>query len=574
MKQRKGMTLLLCAVLAAGMAGCTGTSGIPDAPDSEGPSSSRAEETTQTELIELTTESVAEESGKYVEVLRIGTTKPADSFNIMSEDGSYGKMNYNSFSSAPFLELDSKGEMQPHIMTSWDIAEDQMTIEATFATDEGVTWHDGRPLTIDDVIFTFDYMLNVKKSSYVRSLSQVEKVDDKTLKLTFDTPAAFSTLNKIARFCYVYPKHIWEGVENYQEYTGEDAVVGCGPYKLSEIDPEAQMVTYEAVDHYFKGELTVKKVVVRSYDGHDALVMALRNGEIDAMYDYSNSLDSSMKPSITGIDGVEEGMSVNPGNFQMVFGFNAVPTDDLPFRQAVAKALNYQLLATAIGGEDGEIAGIGIVSPAAKGHDSSLPKNEQDIEGANSILDEAGYLDVDDDGLRELPSGEKMSVLITPQFNQTRSALYLRICEITIENLKEIGVEVVLDEESVRNSDYATEFRRSGEYEIYIGYTSPGVAQFDAAFMYMVPNPNNPWGTCDDPDFISSYEKMMNAVSYDDYFAQSKETQRLAAEKVVGIALCWDKAYFPYRTDKYTGWNNHPGWGVINAETWYNLRPV
>ena len=53
-----------------------------------------------------------------------------------------------------------------------------------------------------------------------------------------------------------------------------------------------------------------------------------------------------------------------------------------------------------------------------------------------------------------------------------------------------------------------------------------------------------------------------------------KELQALADEQVVGLALCWDKAYFPYRTDHYEGWTNFPGWGVINCETWYSLRPV
>ena len=45
-------------------------------------------------------------------------------------------------------------------------------------------------------------------------------------------------------------------------------------------------------------------------------------------------------------------------------------------------------------------------------------------------------------------------------------------------------------------------------------------------------------------------------------------------EEVIGIALCWDTAYYPYRTDKYEGWTNFPGWGVINCETWYNLHPI
>ena len=50
------------------------------------------------------------------------------------------------------------------------------------------------------------------------------------------------------------------------------------------------------------------------------------------------------------------------------------------------------------------------------------------------------------------------------------------------------------------------------------------------------------------------------------------ELQRIADEQVVGLAVCWDKAYFPYRTDKFEGWTNYPAWGVVNWETWFTLR--
>ena len=91
-------------------------------------------------------------------------------------------------------------------------------------------------------------------------------------------------------------------------------MIGCGPYKVTDIDQDAQVVTYEKVaDTYLGREIMVDKVQVRSYDSHDSLVMALKNGEIDAMYDYSNSLDSSMQPSITGVEGLDAGMSTNTG---------------------------------------------------------------------------------------------------------------------------------------------------------------------------------------------------------------------------------------------------------------------
>lgn len=114
-------------------------------------------------------------------------------------------------------------------------------------------------------------------------------------------------LNSMANFVTLRPEHVWSKVEGeYAEYTGEDAAIGCGPYKLTGVDEEAQSMTLEAVsDTYMGQELTVRKLTVRTYDSHDALVMALRSGEVDAMYDYSNSLNATMVDSITGVEGLD-----------------------------------------------------------------------------------------------------------------------------------------------------------------------------------------------------------------------------------------------------------------------------
>ena len=82
------------------------------------------------------------------------------------------------------------------------------------------------------------------------------------------------------------------------------------------------------------------------------------------------------------------------------------------------------------------------------------------------------------------------------------------------------------------------------------------------------------WGTCDLPEFVEAYETRRQASDEKAYIEGTKLLQQINAEQYIGEALCWDKAYFPYRTDKYEGWTNYPGWGVINCETWYSLRPV
>ena len=295
------------------------------------------------------------ESGKssvaYVEELRIGTTAAIDGANVMTENGIFGKLNYNAVVTAPFVVTDENGKVQPFFMTGWELSGDLNTITATFATDQGLTWHDGEPVTMDDVVFTFQYLID-RKSSYCSGLTGVEAVNETTATLTLTDGKAFTMLNSMANFVTLRPEHVWSKVEGeYAEYTGEDAAIGCGPYKLTGVDEEAQSMTLEAVsDTYMGQELTVRKLTVRTYDSHDAMVMALRSGEVDAMYDYYNSLNATMVDSITGVEGLDPGMSDNPGNYQLVFGFNEQPTDDLIFRKAVRAAFDYELLRVTFGG--------------------------------------------------------------------------------------------------------------------------------------------------------------------------------------------------------------------------------
>lgn len=495
--KKQVLSLLLAGALTLGLFGCSAQT-----PEESGVPQSAPAQTEGTD------------SAGVVEELKIGICKEVTPRTLASESGSFGRMNYNAFCAGTWLVRDENNEMQPNLMTSWEILDKGSTIRATFATDQGITWHDGEPFTIDDVIFTVDLMNNKLKSGYLSKITGVEKVDDTTVDFQVADGAAYFTLGNSAVFVRMYPKHIWEGIEDPSGYTGEDAVIGCGPYKLVQVDEEAQTMHYEAVGETYMGL------------------------------------------------------------FEILFGFQKQPTDDLEFRRAVRYALNYELLATTIGGEDGQVPGEGIISPAGIGYDDSLPKLVQDQEQAKAILEAAGYVDTDGDGWREQPDGTPMDVLVTPQYNATKAALYQRIAEIIVTNLGEVGVKCTLDEESIRNSDHEQQLRDDGAYEIYICYATQGVSFYKTPFLYMFNDDLSMWGTCDLEDFDQAYNDMLNAQGDEDYVAKVKELQRIASEEVIGIALCWDTAYYPYRTDKYEGWTNFPGWGVINCETWYNLHPI
>jgi peptide/nickel transport system substrate-binding protein len=550
--------LLVMALLPA--AGCNSQ---PTSTPTQSAAPTSTPATTPTTTAATTPAATTPARPRNVEELKIGTTTACDTFTLCSAGGSYGRMNYNSICGATFLDYDENGNIVPNIMTSWKIADDNKSMVATFATDRGITWHDGQLLTIDDIIFSFELNKKVKET-LVKQWDHTEKINDTTLKI-YCKDSAYAFIRSITTLVLVYPKHIWENIADPAKYSGTDATIGCGPYKYTGIDKDAQTIYFEAVGNSWNGkEITVKKISVRSFGSADSLIMALKNGEVDAMYNYSSSLDPSAAPSITGIQGLDPGMSNNTANFQLVFGFKKSPTNDLNFRTAVAYALDYPLLAAAIGGD---IPGTGIIPPPNVGFDPSLPKLRQDIGLAKATLEAAGYKDINGDGYRELPSGEPMNVMINPLNYQSRITLVLRVAEILKGNLDAVGIKTTLDEQ------YAvTKYISQGTYELYIGYSTSGVALYDTAFYYMVTsNFSISSATCDIPEVSNAYVALKTAMDTPGYVTNMHKLQQLAGKYVFGLALCWDKAYFPYRTDKYTGWVNFPGWGVINNKTWYSL---
>jgi peptide/nickel transport system substrate-binding protein len=564
MNSRKMIALLVCLLL---FAACSTTdpaiSSSSAAVSGSGSAQSNSESAPGAKSTSLT----------MIETLHIGITKDIEPRSMASEQGSLGRMNYNAFCAGTFMVRNVNNDIQPNLMTKWETADDGLSIVAAFATDQGITWHDGRPFTIDDVVFTIGYMNDVMKSGYLSKVESVDKLNDTQIRMNLVDASAYYTLGNSAVFARIFPRHIWEGIDNPAKYVGDDAMIGCGPYKVTNVDEEARTITFEAVaDTYMGKELTVRKVVMHSYESQDALVMALVRGEVDAMNDYSNPISPTMLSAISDVDGLDPGKSTNLGLYQIVFGFNQSPTNDVEFRKAVRLALDYQLLASSIGGEDGKIPHVGIITPNSTAYDASLPQLAQNPDEAAEILGAAGYIDTNGDGFREKPDGSELSVLVTPQYNKIRAALNGRIAEIIIDNLGKVGVRAVLDEKSVRNEDHEVQLRNDKAYEIYINYSTQGVANYRTAYLYMIDNPISMWGTCTLPEFVQAYDDMLSAAGPKAYADAVKRMQNINAQQVMGIALCWDTAYYPYRTDKYEGWVNYPGWGVINQETWYNLR--
>lgn len=149
------------------------------------------------------------------------------------------------------LQHDEKG-LIPWLAESWETSGDGKVLK--FRLTQGAKWHDGRPVTVDDVLFTFDYCSRHKpvrdhlsyrgKNLIAKAEAEGENV---TVVLTEPVVTALERIGNVR----ILPKHIWEKVEDPLAYDGEGWLVGCGPFRLDRYEPVGGAYRMVAVDDYW-----------------------------------------------------------------------------------------------------------------------------------------------------------------------------------------------------------------------------------------------------------------------------------------------------------------------------------
>lgn len=518
---------------------------------------------------------LAEDGPKHVANLVVGTTAANNTFNMTTQKDAFGRMNYNGLTQGNYVYRDANGDLQPYFFESYEISEDGTVLDFTWH--KGAIWHDGQPVTDEDIIFTFEYQRDVKKVGGLSNLVNIEITGENAARLTFSEPDVYYYLNTSCNnTACMYAKHIWEGVEDYSNYTGEDAAIGCGPYRLVSYDVDSQTSYYEAVpENAFLGEITVDAVTVQSYADQASLMMALANGEVDAYYTYASPIDATLIESFTGMDGLELGQSDFSGSYQMLFGCSRTPGDDVNFRQAIAYAIDYPTIAATTSGSYGKTPNRGVLNPACKGFDGSIAMLEYSPDTAGEMLDAAGYADADGDGWRDLPDGTAMDLAVVPQYSSNME-VRSRIGEIICTSLKAVGVNCHIDEEAISNSEVWEDKITREDYDISITFCTSGVAAYSTAFRYMLAELREGdsgwhWGSYHSDALKDAFYAMTEAINDTQYLENVTRLQHMADEEMFAMTLAWQTAFFPYRTDRYEGWINYPSWGVIHAETWFTL---
>jgi len=305
----------------------------------------------------------------------------------------------------------------PGLADYYEIAEDGKTY--TFYINENATFHDGTPVTAQDVVMVCDAQANEQSGSsystqFISTLKSWTAIDDKTFQ--WETVDVFPQLVVFPNLALpVLPSSIWGDVpvEEWQTdpgSTGTDPsrVVGSGPFKFVEINEGEGTTTMVRNDDYWDKVPAVETVIFQVWPDDTAVTEALRAGELDMLMDPVTPADVE---SLQAEDNLN--VDVYPSYQFGFFGYNLDPEkttlfQDVEVRQALIYALDRQALV------DSVLLGYGEVANGTQPTLSEAYAPEQintvynyDVDKANALLDSAGWV-LGSDGVRE-KDGQKLS---------------------------------------------------------------------------------------------------------------------------------------------------------------------
>lgn len=261
----------------------------------------------------------------------------------------------------------------------------------------GMKWHDGKPVTVDDVIFSFTAPAGDKAPMYkpfVTEIAAMEKDGDMGLTMKLKTPnAAFFTasLSKIN----LIPKHVWEPVlqglagkpENAEQIKDVDRT-GSGPFKIVRWKPNEEIVLEAFPDHFRAPK--VARWIMRIVPNAEATLGMLKSGEINFLGFFGGDPEVLVKFAKENPDIVVK--SETDVGFEFVaFNCRRAPFDDPAFRRALSFAIDRRLMVSAAW-QDFAVPANSHVSPVLSyWHDPSVDNPKTGLAVAKKILADAGY---------------------------------------------------------------------------------------------------------------------------------------------------------------------------------------
>lgn len=295
---------------------------------------------------------------------------------------------WNIFDSLLTVDYLGDGSVQPALAESWERV-DGKTLDLTLR--EGVTFHDGSPLTVEDVVFSFGPERRTDPDSpgygtaqqFLSTIESVEALDDRTVRVTSSVDDPTLELRMTAWGAQIVSKAAFEAAGGFEGYA--QAPIGTGPFKA--VSLSADSIELEAFEDYWDGTPDIERLIFRQAPELSSRIAGLVSGDFDVIVD----VPTDQFETITSNDDLEI-VGGNVASVRVVkFDTRNETLADPRIRRALALAIDRKAIVDTLWAGMVRIPNGHQLPSFGELYDPDRPDWEHDPEEARRLIEEAGY---------------------------------------------------------------------------------------------------------------------------------------------------------------------------------------
>ncbi len=532
----------------------------------------------------------ADAAQEDISILRVGMLQGVSTLSpfIAYEDSEYVVFNliYDRL-----MSYDEDLDVMPLIATSWEVGswdeeDDPLTTENEGADRlwryhivEDAKWHDGEPLTADDVAYSINLNLADEMWAYTpyinsRVADHATATDDSTVEVYLKIPNVHVDALSIP----IVPKHIWSQFTpaEIQYNVANDNPVGSGPFKFKQFVPDERVVL-ERNPNYFGGPVAYDELVFLFYGSDQIMAQALKRGDIDVGKFPPLTYESLLGEANIGAAAVKK-------YYQSTLGFNSY-TDagsggnrlllDENLRRALHMAIDKQYVIDTVwrGYADMGYALPAPVIPEYHWVPSASEELKYDVVAANALLNASGYdkwTTIDGKSVRVVNITNHVGNLpLAPLYNQPVSFKFMirndnaediAAAPYVKEMWEKVGVKATI--QLMEESAMETAIYSYASHDAYMWYWS---GDYDPTYILGVMTTDQLWGWNDPFWSNATYDEMyIEQMSQDgqERIDTVKEMQKIWYLSSGMIVLSYPYGLYAWNTERFENWGDpeaHPG---------------
>lgn len=329
------------------------------------------------------------------------------------------------------LTYDAQLKPQPSLAKSWKIAPDGLTY--VFELQSGVKWHDGKPFSAADVVFSVDKFL---REVHPRGRLIINKYIE-SVKALNESTVEFKLKESFSPFMSIFvvdnmpmvPKHVYEGTD-FRNNPANQTPIGTGPFKFKEWKKGSHIVLVRNPDYWKKGLPYLDEIVFRVIPDAASRAVAFEKGDVQLLRggDVDN-VDVKRIKALPNVEMTTKGWEMYAPMAFMVMNQRKAPFNNLKVRQAVMHAINRKFIVDHIFFGMGKVA-TGPIASTTLFYDKNVPQYDFNLKKARALVQESGV------NVGATP----IKILAFPY-----GSAWDRLGEYTKQSLEQIGFKVELD---------------------------------------------------------------------------------------------------------------------------------